>query len=305
MSRVNLGKSAESMTQETRLAQDAGSLLELWQEAQRRWRHVAAWAIAGLAAGGLAIWLIPPKYEAIAVAQVGQIGQVGQLASAPVEPAIQAVERMRTPAFQLRVAERIGHEEWLADLKRSPKALADAEHLVLNLAKSTSAMGNSALIEVRAKAETADSARRIVDAAIHELASKHAEMAKPTLDRMHLDLAIARERLASAEKELTQVGRAVANVGVKDDRFTQLSLMTALRVQKESELFNQRQAIMALQTALEAPASVGAKAIEGTFAWEKAVSPKRGLLLTVGLVGGTLAGLISVFAGLVRRRRSA
>jgi len=129
------------------------------------------WAIAGLAAGGLAIWLIPPKYEAIAVAQVGQIGQVGQLASAPVEPAIQAVERMRTPAFQLRVAERIGHEEWLADLKRSPKALADAEHLVLNLAKSTSAMGNSALIEVRAKAETADSARRIVDAAIHELAS--------------------------------------------------------------------------------------------------------------------------------------
>jgi len=293
------------MTQNERPAQAAVGLPELWQDVRQRWRLVTGWALAGLAAGGLAIWLITPKYEAMAMVQVGQIGVVGQLASAPVEAATQAVERMRTPAFQLRVAEMIGHGEWLADLRRSQKGVADGEHLSLNVAKSTSAMGNSALIEIRARAETIDGARRIVDGAVAELAKKHAEIAKPALDRMRLDLTIARERLASAEKELTELGKVVTNVGVKDDRFTQLSLMTALRVQKESELFNEHQSIMALETALDAPATQGPKVIEDTFVWEKPVSPKKGLLLTVGFVAGTLAGLIWVFVALALRRNSA
>lgn len=290
------------MTENERPADD-GSLLELRQELQKRWRHVLGLALAGVLVSILAIWLVRPKFEATAVAQVGQIGQVGQLASMPVEPAIQAVERMRTPAFQLRVAEIAKQEEWISELKRSPKVLAEAEHLSVNVVKATAAMGNSALIEVRARADSVDEARRIVDAAVGELARTHAEIGKPTIGRMRLDLAIARERQVSAEKELAEVGKVVANAGVKDDRFTQLSLMTALRVQKESELFNQRQTIMALETALDAPATQGAKVIEDTFAWEMPVSPKKGLLIAVGLVGGTLAGLISVFTAYARRRR--
>ena len=53
---------------------------------------------------------------------------------------------------------------------------------------------------------------------------------------MRPDLAIAREKLTSAETELEALNKLVATAGIKDDRFTQLSLMTSLRVQKEAEV---------------------------------------------------------------------
>ena len=49
------------MTQNERPAQAAVGLPELWQDVRQRWRLVTGWALAGLAAGGLAIWLITPK----------------------------------------------------------------------------------------------------------------------------------------------------------------------------------------------------------------------------------------------------
>ena len=71
--------------------------------------------------------------------------------------------------------------------------------------------------------------------------------------------------------------------------------MTGLRVQKASELFAQRQAIVALETALSAPATQPTKAIEAVFVTDKPVSPKKTLLLALGLIGGLLAGVVAVF----------
>ena len=99
---------------------------------------------------------------------------------------------------------------------------------------------------------------------------------------MRTDLAITREKLTSAERDLESLNKLVAAAGIKDDRFTQLALMTSLRIQKEAETFNQRQMIMALETALEAPATQAAKAIEEVFISDKPVSPKKALLLALG-----------------------
>jgi uncharacterized protein involved in exopolysaccharide biosynthesis len=53
--------------------------------------------------------------------------------------------------------------------------------------------------------------------------------------------------------------------------------------------------IMALETALEEPATQPAKAIEEIFISDKPVSPKKTLLLALGLIGGLLAGVVSLF----------
>ncbi len=136
---------------------------------------------------------------------------------------------------------------------------------------------------------------KIAEVAILELAIAPAEIAKPMIDKMRLDLAISKEKLASAEKELDGLNKMMANVGVKDDRFTQLSLITSLRVQKEAEVFGQRQMVMAYETALMPPATQPAKAIEAVFVTDKPVSPKKTLLLALGLIGGLLAGVVAVF----------
>ena len=280
------------------MQEDEISLFDLWDKLRAGWRYVAGGSAIGLLGAGLAVGLISPKYEAIAfvqmgqMGQMGQIGQIGQLTSVPAEPASQAIERMKTPSFQLRVAHDIGDQDWVGTLKRSSGAGSDI--LTLQIAKAT-ATSASALIELKAKGVSAEAARKIADAVVLELARRHAEITKPTIDRMQSDLALAKEKRQRAEQDLESLSKLVATAGVKDDRFTQLSLMTSLRLQKEAELFSQRQMVTALETALSPPATQAAQAIEAIFVSDKPVSPKKGLLLALGLIGGLLAGIVAVF----------
>ncbi len=272
------------------------SLFDLWQRLQDGWRHVLGGAAIGLLGAGAAIALIPPKYEAVAVVQVGKV------AGTPVEAVVNAVERMKTSSFQFGVAERMGHQAWSNDLLSSFSSAG--KHLSLQVAKATAA-GPMPLIELKATGESEEKAKAIADATVLELANRHADIAKPLVEKLNFDLLIAKEKLAGAEKELESITKLVANVGVKDDRFAQLSLMTALRVQKEAEAFAQRQAIMALENSLIAPATQPAKAIEAVFVTNRPVSPKKGLLIALGLVGGLLAGVVAVFVTDAWRRARA
>ncbi|MBN8498388.1 hypothetical protein [Accumulibacter sp.] len=94
--------------------------------------------------------------------------------------------------------------------------------------------------------------------------------------------------------ETESLNRFVANAGIKDDRFTQLSLLTSLRLQKESEFFNQGPIVSMLEAALNPPATQSSEAIEPVFVSDKPVSPTKGLLLALGLIGGLFAGVVSV-----------
>ncbi|MEF8701656.1 MAG: Wzz/FepE/Etk N-terminal domain-containing protein [Candidatus Accumulibacter sp. UW26] len=274
------------------------SVPDLWKILCAGWYYVLGGTLIGVLGAGLAIALLPTKYEAVAVVQVGQVGQVGQSGtagqpfSAPVEPVMQAIERMKLPAFQMKVAKTAGITEWKDDLLRS--AGTTTKFMTLQIVRGT-ATAAIPLIELKTSARTPELARKIAQASIDELAKRQLELAKPTIDRMRLDLLIAREKLASAEKEREGLYKLMANVGVKDDRFTQLSLMTGLRVQKESELFAQRQLIGALETALTVPYTQPAEVLEEIFVTDNPVSPRKTLLLALGLVSGLLLGVLWVF----------
>lgn len=289
------------MNENELVADDEFGLFDLWQTLQAGWRYVLGGVVIGVIGAGAMIVLTPAKYEAVAVVQVGQVGQVRQVdqggqmvevTSHPVEPASQTIERMKTSAFQLGVAEKLGTQAWVADLRASTNATG--KYISPQLMKGTIA-GPSPLIELKTTGDSAEYAKNIASASVLELANRQAEIAKPMIDKLRLDLKIAREKLASVENELEVINKLVTNVGVKDDRFTQISLMTTLGVQKKSELFTQRQLISALETALMPPATQSAKAIEEIFVTEKPVSPKKGMLIALGLIGGLLVGGISVF----------
>ena len=292
------------MNENEMVQDDEISLFDLWERLRASWRYVAGGTVIGLLGAGLALALISPKYEAVAVVQVGQTGQVGQVAQVglvgqvttlPVEPTQLSVERMKTPTFQMVVAQGAGIDDWIDALRRS--ATAGSDYLSLQVSKATVGVGQNAtpLMELRAKADSIENARKIAEVAIQELGKRQAEIAKPSIDRMQADLAIAKEKRQRAEEDLGSLSKLVATAGIKDDRFTQLSLMNSLRLQKESELFFQRQLVAALEGALGPPATQPAKAIEPVFVSEKPVSPKKALVLALGLVGGLLAGIAAVF----------
>ncbi|MFT3961362.1 Wzz/FepE/Etk N-terminal domain-containing protein [Propionivibrio sp.] len=298
--------------------EDEISLFDLLQRLREGWKIVLGITALGVAVALCAIFSIPSKYEAVAIVQVGLVGQisplgqggqVGQLkvTGIPIETPMQTVERMKTSAFQSRVAETLGDRQWAADITRSNSG--SAHDLTLQVIKATLGSEQVPLIDLRASGPTREAAQKKAEAVISQLGKVHADLAQPAIARMRTDLAISREKLASAERDLESLTKLMSSASVKDDRFTQLALVTSLRIEKEADTFNQRQMIMALETALAAPATQPVRAIESVFVADKPASPKKALLLALGLVGGLLVGVMWVFVAdawkRARERRSA
>lgn len=277
--------------------EDEISLFDLWETLREGWKTVVGGTAVGLAGAVVAIILLAPKYEAVAILQVGQVGQVGQAGQAAplqVEAPAQAIERLKSSSFQLSVAEDLGDQKWKELLLSS--STATTRHLAVQVMKT------APVIELKVSASSPEQAKSIAEATIKGLARKQDEIAKPMVDKVKADLSITKEKLASAEKELETLSKIAMNAVVKDERFTQLSLITSLRVQKEAEVFGLRQTIMAYETALMPPATQPAQALEPVYVASKPVSPKKPLLIALGLVSGLLVGVMWVFVANAWRR---
>lgn len=276
------------MNERELLQDDEISLLDILEALKQGWR----WLLGSVVLGGIGagVFLVPatPQYEAIALVQVGQIS--GQ----PVEPQVKAVERVKSSSFQLKVAEALGDVAWQDSLRRG----AGKATLSLQAIKN-----NPDLMELKAISDSVLNARKIAEATIFELAKKHAELAAPTLARMKSDLAMVQERLVKVEAELDVLLKSTSSVSVRDDRFTQLSLMASLREQKKWEIFGLRQQILQLNASLSEPSTQPVRAIEPVFVPERPVSPKRGLVLALGLVGGLMFGGISLIVRNALKKR--
>lgn len=277
------------MSSVEKLEEEEVSLFDLLEKFRKGWRHVAGGIFLGSLGASVVLFTTPKQYQATAVVQVGQVGQEGQaglVSFTLAEPPAQAVERVRSSAFLFSVAKALGDQRWMAALQNGGGSD------VLSVA---SPKGATHLIDLKAKADNPEAAKKIVSAATNELAKREAEIVKPVVDRMTREADFAREKIKHAELELGRLSKLLNGVGVKDERFTQISLITDLRVRKESEIFQQRQVLSALNDALAPPNTQPAKAIEDVFTSDTPVAPKKRQLLVLGLVGGLLAGVISMF----------
>lgn len=274
---------------EKELAQDGEiSLPDLLSALKEGWRWLVGSVVLGGVGAGVFLVLATPQYQAIALVQVGQIS--GQ----PVEPQVQAAERVKSSSFQLKVAEVVGDAAWQDRLRRGAGKTTLSVQVIKN---------SPGLMELKTIGDSVPNAQKIAEVTLNELAKKHAELAAPTLARMKSDLAIVQEKLVKAEAELGVLLKSMSSVSVRDDRFTQLSLMTSLQVQKNSEIFALRQQVLQINASLSEPSTQPARAIEQVFVSEQPVSPKRGLVLALGLVAGVMLGGISLLVRNALKKR--
>ena len=149
--------------------EDEIRLFDLLDKLKEGW----CWILGGLFVGGFvaatAIFVTPNWYEATAIAQVGQESSI------PVEPPSQAVERMKSSAFQFGVAQAIDDQSWVEAFWNGGN---------LNAITLSSPKGALNLVEMREKGASAEASKRVANVSIEELAKRHAEISKPTVDRL-------------------------------------------------------------------------------------------------------------------------
>lgn len=265
------------------------SLFDLWEKLRDGWRYVIGGVLLGLLGAAAVLALIQPQYEARALLQTGKV------AGSVIEDASMVVERLKSPSFLLEVAQDIGDQKWIEQIDHGN----GAQILTAQVPKTSPSM-----VDVKVKAGTPDYAKKIADAATAKLIKRQNELSIQVLEKIRFDLRVAKEKLARIEQDILMLSKTLSSAGVKDDRFSQVSLMMSLKLQKESEMFAIRQSVYAMEISLLPPSTQPARVLEAIFASTKPVSPNKRSVIALGSVGGLLAGVMWVLvAGAWRRAR--
>lgn len=268
---------------------DEISLFELLEKLRQTWRYVVGGVVVGVIAALAAMGSIPERYEAVALLQTGRV------AGTVIEEAPTMVERLKSSSFHLELAQEIKDLNWVDQINRG----GGADVLSAIMPKTT-----PSLVEVRVRAKSPALAVEIADKATSSLIKRHDALSAQVLKKVHFDLDVAKEKLASTEHDIQLLTKTLASTNVKDERFSQLSLLTSVKMQKDSELYNLRQAVYALEASLLPPATQPARVLEKIFVPSKPISPNKRLILTLGTLGGLLVGaMVGLVSGAWRQAR--
>jgi len=242
---------------------------------------VLAGAGLGALVSGLAVVMITPKYEAASTLQIGMI------AGKEIEAATTTLERFKSSAFVLEAATQAGVEKLVERISFGDGAGGD--YIKAQLVKGTS------LVELKTIGDTPESSKKLNDVLVQQLAQRHEVLGAPLKEKLKSDIALTKEKLKSLEIELAELSKISIVSTPKDGQFSPVSLLVSQKIQKQSEVFGLRQQLTNLESMQLAPATQKTQAIELPFAPVKPTSPKKILLVTLGLIGGLLIGLVTVF----------
>lgn len=273
--------------------EDEVSLFDLWGMLRGGWRLVFGSVVLGVLGAVAAIAFIAPQFEAVALLQTGTVS------GSMIEEPTTALERLRSPSFLREIAVEVGDSAWVDQID----AGVQGRTLVAKIQKATPSM-----IEVRVVTGSPDSSKKIAELSTARLIRRQTELASRVVAKVEFDISVLKEKLGKSESDLTALSKAIDPTNVKNDTFSQLSLLTSLRMQRESDSFALRQSIYALENSLLPPLTQPARVLEDIFVSNKPVFPKKGVLLAMGLVAGLLVGVMLVFVSgawrLARARRS-
>lgn len=270
------------MDENNMVQDDEISLFDLWGKLLAGWRYVVGGTVLGVVGAVAAIVLMAPTYEATTTLQVGRV------AGNEIEAPSSIVERFKSPAFLLAAAQQLGDDRLVDALRNSTAAVAKASNA--QLVKGTS------LVQLTTRGPSAEESRKLGGVMLAMLVERHEGLAEPLKARIASEIALTREKLGVVERELNELSKVVANGGSgRDSQFAPVSLLTSQRMQKQTEAFGLRQQLSSFELSLLPPTTQPTQALEMTYVAERPISPKKTLLLALGLIGGLLAGVVSVF----------
>lgn len=272
---------------------DELSFLDLVAFVRRHLPALLGGALMGGALGLAVAFVLPARWEAVALLRVAQLGVAQLGGSAPVELPLRVVERVKQKSFEDDVLRRMG----FSPDESSPKSSLLRDGLKVKVEKSD-------LVGVRVRGASPDEAARFADAVIAELASVHARMAEPTLQRW-------RGEIEEIDVELKRGGREIGRLsgllerqsGATQTAALSQAVLSNILLSRETELRGFRERKRALQEQLSPERTFPTASFGRVDISAQPASPKKALFVAAGLMIGVFVGvLLSVLRhGGVRR----
>ena len=246
------------------------------------WRWWVSGAILGGLLGLAAAFLIPPKYQAQGIVRLAQAAQLGggqeeaKILSSPVESMGEAIARSQTFAFKGDVVNRLIAQKLLPQEQRDiwTNTLLDSAISMRPTKDAVLLKDNTSLLEIKATARNKDLVKGMVEALAQTLAEHHQSMVN--------------ERTALLKKSLEQ-NRTV--LLLMEKRYgSAINYLKQANMIEVSAYASMRQRTLALEAALQPPATRPTELMVAVAASDRPVSPKKALLLAAGLVAGGFIG---------------
>jgi|GEM_PF-1379169 len=225
-------------------------------------------------AASLVVSQMPPVWEASSLIQVGQVGTV-------VEPSSRTVARVQNPSFIFGV---FGQGKNMDE--ESP------EFSLYKASFKARQLPNTDLIELKLKAYSKESGKKLILVTVNQLRAVHDEMMRPSVDRLEQELAEVKKGIQEGQSILNNLRERLISSG---PGATGSVLYAMLMQQKMSEiqLFAQRK--LALEEQLHPARTFPTKLVGEIYVSKKPVSPKKGLIVSLAVLLVLFGAVLAAF----------
>jgi LPS O-antigen subunit length determinant protein (WzzB/FepE family) len=269
---------------------DALTLWDMLELVKSGWHWLIGGAGFGILVAVAFIWFVPAQYEAIAIIQPATVGITTTTTTTTttkgveVESTAQTLERLKTPTFY-------------TDLQLQAcdvQSRINARRVLATAIKPTLVKGNS-LIQISYRADSPALAEACVADVVAQLAKVQAALSEPIIKTLDEQRLLTKQQLDESERFQNQIEKRAISMDPSDAKFSQAMLMLNAALSKREEISKLRKLYTEQSMLLSAPLTQPTQLFEPIDASDKAVFPKKGLTVAVGLMVGLMVGGLMLF----------
>jgi LPS O-antigen subunit length determinant protein (WzzB/FepE family) len=255
--------------------EDEISLKDIVDFLVESWKTIILTGFLGLVGSIAYLWVTPNQYLAIAHFQVARV------ADFDVEPPATLIEKLKMPMFYSQNT----HMACNLMEKLEPGAVI-VKTLKLTLVK------NAPIITIAFQGESSEDAKKCLESVLDDVRINQNLLAKPILESRANQLLNMKLKLEAAERILKMLPKNNVSFDFSDSKFSASTLLLATTLSKESEIKDLRTEISSLEISLLEPQTKEAFLTTQIYTPKQKVSPKRTLIVLVGLMAGLFIGLL-------------
>lgn len=259
--------------------EDEISLKDIIDFLVESWKSILVTGVLGVLGAITYITVTPNMYQATANMQVAKV------AGGDVEAPAILIEKLKMPMYY-------SQKTYMAC--NVMDEIQPGEEIAKSLKPTLSK--TAPIITISYKEESPEAAQQCLESVIEDIRANQKLLAKPILDTKAYQLVNLKQKLEAAEKIIKILPSKNLNFDFNDSKFSGSTLLLATTLNKENEIKDLRTQINDLEILLSEPQTRETFLAAPIYAPQQKVSPKRGIALIAGLMGGLFLGLLLVLS---------